>query len=65
MQIYKRGINSIALNSYLDQGDVDYDTTCINCGSTPTIHPIQICTCCIEAERENKALGIQSLLKNA
>jgi hypothetical protein len=49
----------------LNQGDVDYDTTCIKCGSTPTIHPMQICTCCFEAEPENQTLGIKTLLKNA
>lgn len=65
MQIYKRSIDAIAPNSYLDQGDADYDTTCIKCGSTPTIHPIQVCACCVEVEKENKVLGLKFFMENA
>lgn len=65
MQIYKRKIEASAPNSYLDQGDADYDTTCIKCGSTPTIHPTQICTCCFELEKENQALDLKFFMENA
>lgn len=65
MQIFKRGIGISAPNSHLDQGDADYDTTCIRCGATPTIHPIQICNCCFEVEKENKVLGLKFFMENA
>lgn len=65
MQIFKRSIGVFAPDSHLNQGDADYDTTCIRCGSTPTIHPMQICTCCSESEQENKVLGLKFFLENA
>lgn len=63
MQIHKRNVDAIASNSHLDKGDADYDTTCVRCGATPTIHPMQICLCCFD--RENEVLGLKFFMETA
>lgn len=36
----------------LKDGDKDWDTPCVNCGQTPTVHPTGLCGPCCFGEAE-------------